>query len=261
MLAIVGKGLSARRLQSELDCLRFYRNREFLNGRWRSIRRNMRPDYLLHWGETSNLMAVREPVLNREIVFDKLTQLRHFHTSEIPAPQLFSTIPPFNETKLWLGRKRRHVGGTDILGPYHFRELCGDLGLGRADFGVEYINKTHEYRVHVFRGEVIRIARKVWDDTKGPQPASPAWNIDSGYKFRYALNLRASTKELLTDLGLRAIVALRMDFGAVDIVGRRGTNGRLQFWVLEVNSAPGIESNQNTVAVYVEAIRRWTNER
>ena len=259
MLAIVGKGPSARRLQSELDCLRFSRNREFLNGRWRSIRHNMPPDHIVHWGEASNLLALRG-VLNREIVSNKLIQLQRFHRSEVPAPLWITSIGGAIAERQWLIRRQHHQGGTDIQGPYPTTlEVLNALG-GTNNYGVEFIDKTHEYRVHVFRGEVIRIARKVWDETKGSQPTSPAWNVNSGYKFRYQLNLRPSTREMLGDLAQRAMVALRMDFGAVDIIGRRSPTNRLSAWVLEVNSAPGIESNQNTLAAYVAAIRRWMNE-
>jgi predicted ATP-grasp superfamily ATP-dependent carboligase len=55
------------------------------------------------------------------------------------------------------------------------------------------------------------------------------------------------------DLAMNAIKALGLDFGAVDVIIRRG-----KAYILEVNSAPGLEGR--TLQAYVEAIKEYLNE-
>ena len=193
------------------------------------------------------------PILNRRIVFDKYEQLALMARSGFKVPMFTHLAAALPETDcLWLARRRFHQRGHDIHGPYDTERMREVLRQGRADYGVQLIEKTKEWRVHVFRGEVLRIARKVWVGT-GDIPTHPVWNQERGWHYRYQVDLADTTRRNLEGLAKRAVVALGQDFGAVDII----RDCRKNYYVLEVNSAPGIIANPNTLAAYAEALKKW----
>ena len=162
-------------------------------------------------------------VLNERLVLDKLEQLERFKKVAIPTPKF---------TKLEEGqilRTRKHRGGKDI-------KFLKDHYL------MDWIEKAREYRVHIFKVETIRIARKI------PAVEHPIWNNLNAH-FKYEITV--FPKGLKT-LAVKAVKALGYDFGAVDIIIDR--EGRL--YVLEVNSAPGLD-NPNTLKVYANSIRQY----
>lgn len=111
---------------------------------------------------------------------------------------------------------------------------------------VKYKKKKHEYRVHVFNGKVIDITWK--RKRKG--------FIDNGInsKIRNIGNDWVFTREGLVaphdleEQAIKAVAALDLDFGAVDIIWNQKEN---KSYVLEINSAPGIEGT--TLEKYTEA--------
>lgn len=113
-----------------------------------------------------------------------------------------------------------------------------------------YVPKKEEYRVHVFDGEVIHSSRKARKKEIPDEEVN--WKIrnhNNGFIFQH------ENFELPADCAvqaLNAIEAIGLDFGAVDVIW----NDRLgQSFVLEVNTAPGIEGI--TLNKYVEAIEKW----
>lgn len=106
------------------------------------------------------------------------------------------------------------------------------------------INKSHEYRVHVFRDRVIGVYEKI------PQDRSALIYKDSNCSFRRVdLSDRHQRSSIY---GVRpnakaAISALGLDFGGVDVV--QDSNG--YSYVLEVNSAPSLNT---------ENIARWCDK-
>lgn len=98
--------------------------------------------------------------------------------------------------------------------------------------------KRDEFRVHVFRDEIIDyvMKRKMSDETiaeRGLQYCNQVRNHDNGWVFaRTDVKLPAPVASSALD----AIRALELDFGAVDIIMRES-----QAYVLEVNTAPGLE--------------------
>mgnify|MGYP001558440459 CR=1 FL=1 len=108
-----------------------------------------------------------------------------------------------------------------------------------------YQRKDQEFRVHVFRGEVIDVTEKrrvrefeQSDDQKLIR------NHDNGWVF---CRDGISEPRNLRDLAIRTVNGLGLSFGAVDIISDRG-----DCYVLEVNTAPGIEGT--TLDRYVNAL-------
>jgi D-alanine-D-alanine ligase-like ATP-grasp enzyme len=121
-------------------------------------------------------------------------------------------------------------------------------GLPAAGLYVEAIDKGREYRVHVGKTpsgaiRVIDVTRKI----RRPEATGErgfVWNHDNGFMFvRDGVNLSSIPSDLLQQAS-RAISALGLTFGAVDIVvprrGRRSIR-EMPSYVLEVNTAPGME--------------------
>lgn len=114
-----------------------------------------------------------------------------------------------------------------------------------APLYTRYVKKRHEYRVHVMNGEVIDYAEKL--KRRGGEH-SLVRNTANGYIFaRAGVTLPADVRTQ----ALAAVRAIGLDFGAVDVVYNER---RAEAYVLEVNTAPGIENS--TLRSYVAGFLR-----
>lgn len=110
----------------------------------------------------------------------------------------------------------------------------------------KYIPKKSEWRIHVMRGKPFDIQRK--SVRRGTLPNT--WmvrNHCNGFIFT-----RSNAKECPPDVvseAIKAIEAVGLDFGAVDVVWNEY---RKKSFVLEINTAPGLENT--TLASYIVAI-------
>lgn len=119
------------------------------------------------------------------------------------------------------------------------------------------ITNTGEYRVHVFKGEIIlyqKKSRRVDDDgnvltAEGAE--ADVRNLASNWVYRTGNLTRL---ERIEQLAIKAIEALGLDFGAVDIIKDQEGN----VFVLEVNSAPGL-GNRDTLEAYTNAFKSLNN--
>lgn len=105
-----------------------------------------------------------------------------------------------------------------------------------APLYTKYVHKKDEYRVHVFKGEVLHVSRKARN--RDIPDADVNWKIrnhGNGFIFQHADFVYRPD---VTAQAIGAIAAVGLDFGAVDVV----FNERYDMaYVLEVNTAPGIE--------------------
>jgi len=127
------------------------------------------------------------------------------------------------------------------------------LDFVEAPLYTKYIPKDREYRVHVFKGQVIDVQRKV----KDPDREVTDWKVRShGNGFIFVRNddqgrpYRDLLEQSTRANALLAVQALGLDFGAVDIIWNKRRNTS---YVLEVNCAPGLEGQ--SVEVYANAIK------
>lgn len=114
--------------------------------------------------------------------------------------------------------------------------------LPHAPLYVKYIRKSAEYRVHVLGGAAAVVQQKRRrTDTEQTADQQLIRNYDNGWVFAVenVQFISNGIREEVERQAVAAVAALGLDFGAVDIiVNRRGTEA----FVLEVNTAPGIES-------------------
>lgn len=112
----------------------------------------------------------------------------------------------------------------------------------------QYVKKKKEFRVHVVGGSVIdvqqkRKRRELVDLL--PERNTFIRNLANGWVFCHEDVVEPSG---LRELGVAAVSAVGLDFGAVDIIWNERQN---QCYVLEVNTAPGL--CQTTCDKYADA--------
>jgi glutathione synthase/RimK-type ligase-like ATP-grasp enzyme len=125
-----------------------------------------------------------------------------------------------------------HSGeGIEITTAEQFAK--GEVGLVRAPLYTKYTKKKDEYRIHVFQGEVIfqqRKARK--KDVPDDQVNWQVRNLAGGFIFA---NDAVVAPDVVLDAAKKAVVALGLDFGAVDVGYKDGAAV-----CYEVNTAMGL---------------------
>lgn len=113
-----------------------------------------------------------------------------------------------------------------------------------APIYTKYIPKCHEYRVHVFGGKVIDFIKKK-RSTNGTTSDFIRSHSNGWIFCRSGVTLPTEVSEQC----IKAVASLGLDFGAVDVLYKERDN---KAWVLEINTAAGIEGT--TLTKYVEAI-------
>lgn len=181
---------------------------------------------------------------------DKIAQYKWFEANGVPALQYTTDT---QQAVSWI------ADGNVVIGRKLIQASCGK-GIVIFEHGGEdekypthtpcpvytlYKKKKREFRVHVFQNKVVRVVekklRKDWD---GPREAKIR-NLANGFVF-CACN---DEPEGIRALAIKAGGVVSSDFKGVDI----GYNEKLgELFVIEVNSAPGIEGSN--LAAYVAAI-------
>lgn len=145
----------------------------------------------------------------------------------------------------------------EVLGHLGELELVEQVEVPDAPLYTKGVENRGEYRVHVLRGEVIlyqKKSRRLDDDgevetIEGEE--ADVRNLESNWIYRTG-NLKRL--ERIEELAIDAIEALKLDFGAVDII----MNQEKEVFVLEVNSAPGL-GNTDSVDAYTTAFNNLIN--
>lgn len=200
---------------------------------------------LIRWGSSVQVETRPGKVLNnrRAILLstNKFESLRTLRNQGVGTPETWTNA----EDVLFpaLARKINHSQGSDIILCLQKQDVRRALNRGRKYF-VRYIPTDREYRAHVFRGQVFRINQKLLQDREEWVPHIR--NITHGYTFARP---RQEMGAAATEMAIRAVSALGLDFGAVDLV--IGDDNRP--YVLEVNTGPSLV--EVGVEAYVEQIR------
>ena len=105
-----------------------------------------------------------------------------------------------------------------------------------------------EYRVHIFKGEVLDVQKK--KRKLGLNGSSSGIrNHSSGWVYA---RTDVAIPDMLCPIAIQAVELLGLDFGAVDIGHKVNDN---KFFVFEVNTAPGLEGS--TLDKYTKAIYNY----
>ena len=205
----------------------------------------------INWGSTNIPAEVQGTIINRNVVIA---------TNKIRAYQaLVGLCPPFTtdkeEAKEFFSDsfvvERHVVNGHSGRG---IRIVKDPNELSVCPVYVKYVKKLKEFRVHVFKGEVIYVQekrkREGWQ--YNPNYTSEIRSHANGWVF--------CTQDLVEPASLRGVAiaaldALALDFGAVDIIWNKHQN---TCYVLEVNTAPGL--CDTTASIYANKFNKFIGE-
>lgn len=190
---------------------------------------------VVNWGNSTPLSYNGEvEVLNSPNAIAKASNKLHALTAlrdaGVRVPEFTTTAPT---RSMWLAR-------TVLAGS------CGDgivvmrdgAPVTNAPLYTKYVKKREEIRVHVAFGQAIFLQyKKRESDVEQNADQKLIRNRDNGWVFCPRPLDQAPAGSLET--AVNAVAALGLHFGAVDIV--IGKDDQLAY-VLEVNTAPGIES-------------------
>lgn len=183
---------------------------------------------------------------------NKLRALKIMKEAEVMCPTVWKNAADIERFPV-LGRDTYHHGGLDvvkILGS-NVPALNDVSRIPKKDFYVEFIPSVHEYRVHVFDGQAIRITKKAFrGHNRGGEEIDIRDNIRNdiyGWGMR-AIQLDQCPPNVVTQ-AINAVNALNLDFGAVDVIVSSVSQ---EAYVLEVNSSPRL--NVVGQELYLKAI-------
>jgi len=185
---------------------------------------------------------------------DKLTQYRWFKEQGLSALEFTTDVPTVAD---W--RRAGHV----VFGRKYLNSSCGkgivildaqdDIHEWEGLYPEElcpvytkYKKKKREFRVHVFKDQVVAVVEKKRRSNYEGQRDTKIRNLANGYVF-----CQSSTDHPvgLRELALAASKVSSSDFKGVDIGYNEKAN---DLFVIEVNSAPGIQGSN--VEAYINAI-------
>jgi len=187
---------------------------------------------------------------------DKLAQFRLMREGGVRVPDftanggLVSIQNPLGDfSGVWFGRKLRHRGGTDIALVLQLEDFAARRASG-SEFFTKFIPSTAEYRVWIYRRKHLGTYVKVLRHPS--QYRGIGRNYDNGFAFNLVDS--DAVPRAAVDMAAQAVTSLGLDFGAVDmLLGKDG-----QYYVLEVNTAPGVEGeNRQVIQALARKIARW----
>lgn len=200
---------------------------------------------LINWGSTQPFKYKFDlnPPENVAIAAHKLETFRVLHAADVAIPKwtLNPEVAATWEDKI-IGRDTATGRGGVGITVYKAGEQ-----LGKHLFYTSYFRKKREFRIHVFKGEVIFQQEKL--KKRGVENVDKyVRSHDRGWCFAFNHLPDSPVPSEVRDEASKAVEAIGLDFGAVDI-GWHHVNG---VCVFEVNSAPGLE--ESSLEAYAKAI-------
>lgn len=206
----------------------------------------LRPqDTIINWGSSGNIPYIR--VLNSAIAVtnasNKRTAFEVMRYNGVQVPEFWTNredIPDAAFPIVCRTILNGHSGAGIVI--------ANNVGeLVNAPLYVKYVKKLHEFRIHVGRGGTI-ICEQRKAIPNGTTPTNTlVRNHDNGYIY---VREGFVTPHQVTEQAQAAIESLGLDFGAVDVIWNQHYQ---QAYVLEVNTAPGLEGS--TVTDYANYFR------
>lgn len=240
--------VSALAIANELDTTRIrLRNRSNIH--------TLLPKTIINWGNSghglpSEGLGEQHTVLNPcdkvKVAGNKLLALQTLSEASVRVPEFTTDSQTACDWIVEDGLvvERQTLTGHSAQGLY-IRESQDDLES--APLYTRYVKKQDEYRVHIMKGVVIDVQRKA---LSSDYPATPNWRVrnhSNGFVYvREGVNPHVD----VINQAQEAIVALGLDFGAVDVIWNAHY---AQATVLEVNTACGLEGT--TLERYVAAFK------
>lgn len=187
-----------------------------------------------------NNMVILNPFSNLQINRDKAKALKTMKEKGVSVPfvcldnEVDSKINDGSMCFPLIARTKYHQGGEGFELCLCKRDIRRARNKGICHHYVQYIPNDKEYRIHVFNGDIIRMAKKL-----GREDCNN-WrrNHEDGWVF-HNMELTETLPNGVKSEAKKAIAAMGLTFGAVDILWSDFDEAV----VLEINSAPGLIDN------------------
>ena len=217
---LLARRLRLRRIRGPID--RYPQNAELV------LTWGQRPDNFSDTGKTINHPAAQRAASNKIYAFRMMQDAG------------VSTVPftlSIDEANNWKAHgapvvERGTVTGSGGAG---IRVVRPGEALRNVQLYTQFVPSVREYRIHVV-GDAVLPARKVRRNGTEADPF-PIRNHSDTWAFQYDIPEKSPVHESVLTLAKKAIDAVDLDFGAVDILYQ----GKGIACVLEINTAPGIE--------------------
>jgi hypothetical protein len=262
---------SARELANRIECRRWYE--ESTPGR------KTAPvvPVVINWGASNPPLWIQRQhwpwpnAVNFHILNDVravTTAINKFSTFELlvnhQIPTLNYRVPARNgefvsDIDAWLAEDEKIIARDTVTGSggRGLRVVTRREDIRRPQLITRYYPKTHEFRVHVFEGQVIDFTQKRLRPELVGQAERLVRSHENGWIHAHTLDeFVGRQRDSIDRACVAAVAALGLRFGAVDILARFSTkrNRPLKdFKVCEINTAPGLENSQ-TIEAYARAI-------
>lgn len=215
-------------------------------------------DLIVNWGASKRAPRFEDvSMLNPpEVIHRVADKLEFFQMMQDGAPDL---IPEFWTDKVGIPNSKFPIVCRTVLNGHSGKGIViatKRSELVDAPLYVRYMRKDQEYRIHVGVVEgrknpdkIIAMQRKARvRDIPDDEINWKVRNLDGG--FIYA-RTNVAPPARVTDAARQALEVVGLDFGAVDVIDNERKE---KAYVLEINSAPGLESR--TVVDYVDFFKK-----
>lgn len=214
-------------------------------------------DLIVNWGDSRNFPFKKgqAKVLNCPEVLGAVTNKKSFFellSNEFRCPEWTTDI---QEAYNWTDADNKAiVVARTVLTGHSGRGILlwsrdKDYALPAAPLYTKYVPKKDEFRIHFFGGKIIDVVQKRKRRDFEGEANFQIRNYDNGFVYcREDVEAPADVLEQAN----KCIKASGLDFGAIDIIYNQKHN---QAYVLEVNTAPGMEGQ--TVTNYANALKAF----
>lgn len=191
------------------------------------------------------------PALNGAVGrYNKFQQFEVMRQKGVRVPNFyrFGHDIPGNLKFPLFGRKMMHREGKDIMPALQAEDIPLRMAAG-AQFFTEYVPRQTEIRVWVYRRRHLASYEKVM---RHPQQYK---YFGCSYRNGFAFELMPAERvnRAAVEQAAAAVDALGLDFGAADVlIGKDGLP-----YVLEVNTAPGVEGARQSISSLADKIATW----
>ena len=200
--------------------------------------------FVIRWGSTYRIKNAKS-CLNTAVAVrrtkHKLDMLDMLREAGVIVPSVIDKPPCVAR---WNGGSRGE--GIRFCKKKKDMEQAEEDGAGSF---LEWIDVKREFRVHIFKGLLISLCEK----KKKFGGNKLIRNVSHGWEFCNDAKLNAVDAVDLISSSLSAVMALKLDFGAVDIAMSKQNIPV----VFEVNTAPGL--NDRRANLYALSIKKWIN--
>lgn len=240
---------SSKVLAGEIGALRVYPDRNY---------RPKEDHLIINWGNSTlprwitSDTRMLNPCQNVALAANKLKTFTVLKECNVNTPEWTTD---YNLVIQWLQENENQI-------VYGREKLSGHSGQGiklirsgeevppipRCPLYTKQLKFKKEFRVHVFCGSVIDVAQKRRREGVDANPL--IHNLDNGWVFTRQDMI---VPDCVTEEAIKAVDALGLDFGAVDIAWNETQN---KAFVFEVNTACGLQGT--TIQKYKEAILAYS---